>query len=195
MCLGFVLVVALRSVELAAVLNKVAPGLLLACFAQALVGSVSLVPNRGGCCGGADPKMAFVPWFRRRGDEHSGVTAEPWGLYRSAALVELLLQLQVRSRLSSSLTTRVGGEDRVSVRRRSLLPLLCRYVETEADDFPSAMTPATQNKVQPAPGGSGGGGAAARPRPASEVCWCRLPRDPCVISFLLGGELYCKLIF
>ena len=42
----------------------------------------------------------------------------------------------------------------------------CRYAETEADDFPSATSPSSINKVGPAPGGSGDGDAAARLRPA-----------------------------
>ena len=42
----------------------------------------------------------------------------------------------------------------------------CRYAETEADDFPSATSPSSINKVGPAPGGSGYGDAAARLRPA-----------------------------
>ena len=48
---------------MAAVVNKFAPGLLLvACFLQAAVGSVSLVAGRGGRSGDADLVLAFASW-------------------------------------------------------------------------------------------------------------------------------------
>lgn len=72
--------------ELAAVVNKGAPDMLLvACVTAVAGGSGCRSSSRGWRSGGADLEVDFVPILRRRGDAHSGVGVEIRALYRSDA--------------------------------------------------------------------------------------------------------------
>ena len=79
-----------------------------------------------------------------------------------------------------------GGAALLPVFSRPAGAPACWYSETEADDFPSATSPSSFNKVGPAPG-SGDGGAAARLRPAPLLLLGQA-RDFVVISG------YCKVL-